>query len=249
MPQTPASRASKPRPRPAPVRRRTRGVATRQAKAPDALSAALASGAFATLVRYFAVDMERAPHIRALTRDTELNPRSVQMEIARMERLGLVRRDHVPDDRRVCVRAVPSHPAWPALRALVRAYATPEDVLKMTVAGVPGIAAAFVYGSLARGDATPESDCDFLVVTTPGLPLDAHQAVEQALAVQTGNASLVLGRELSVAVYSTETLRRKAVDHHGFVARVLAGKKLWVRGSKAELARLLIPSVRAETLA
>jgi len=197
-------------------------------------------------VRYFTVDPEKAPHIRALIRDTKLNPRSVQMEVARMEELGLVRREHVPDDRRVCVHAVRSHPAWPALRTLVRTYAAPEDVLKMTVAGVPGIAAAFVYGSMARGDATPESDCDFLVVTVPGLPLEAHQAVEQTLAVQTGNTSLALGRELSVAVYSTESMRRKAVDGHGFVARVLAGKKRWVRGSEAELARLLTPSHHAE---
>jgi predicted nucleotidyltransferase len=193
------------------------------------------------------VDPEKAPHIRALTRDTELNPRSVQMEIARMEKLGLVRREHVPDDRRVCVHVVASHPAWPALRALVRAYVAPEDILKVTVAGIPGIAAAFVYGSMARGDATPESDCDFLVVTIAGLSLEEHQAVEQALAVQTGNTSLALGRELSVAVYSAESMRRKAADRHGFLSRVLSGKRRWVCGSEAELARLLTQSHQAET--
>ena len=227
--------------RPTPRGRRARKLPTRGAKAPDALSAALASGAFATLVRYFTVRPEAAPHMRALIRETRLNSRSVQMEVARMETLGLVRREHATEDRRVSVRAVLGHPAWTALRTLVRTYAAPEDVLKMTVAGVPGIAAAFVYGSVARGDATPESDCDFMVVTAPGLSPDAHRDVEQALAVQTGSTSLALGRDLSVAVYSATSMQHKAASGHGFVARVLADKKRWVRGSDAEFAKLLRP--------
>jgi predicted nucleotidyltransferase len=207
-------------------------------KATDALSATLASGAFATLVRYFTVWPEAAPHMRALIRDTMLNPRSVQVEVARMEALGLVRRERGTEDRRVFVRAVSGHPAWIALRTLVRTYAAPEDVLRMMVAGMPGIAAAFVYGSVARGDAITESDCDFMVVTAPGLSAESYQEIEQALAVQTGSTSLALGRDLSVAVYSAETMQRKAASGHGFVTRVLADTKRWVRGSDADLADL-----------
>lgn len=218
---------------------RNRTRPTRGAKATDALSAALASGAFATLVRYFTVRPGGVPHVRALIRATELNPRSVQMEVTRMESLGLLRRERSPDSRKVVLRVNTTHPAWPALRTLVRTYATPEDVLRMTVAGIPGIAAAFVYGSVARGDATPESDCDFLVVTAPGLSPEALQSVEQALAVQTGSSSLALGRDLSVAVYSAEAIKRKMASGHGFIARIMADQKRWVRGSAADMATLL----------
>lgn len=156
-----------------------------------------------------------------------------------MEALGLVRRERGTEDRRVFVRAVIGHPAWMALRTLVRTFAAPEDVLQMLVAGMPDIAAAFVYGSVARGDAIAESDCDFMVVTAPGLSAESYQAVEQGLAVQTGSTSLALGRDLSVAVYSAETLQSKAARGHGFVVRVLADKKRWVRGSDAEFADLV----------
>lgn len=220
-------------------RRHARHRPTRGAKATDALSATLASGAFATLVRYFTVWPEAAPHMRALIRDTGLNPRSVQVEVARLEGLGLVRRERGTENRRVCVRAVLGHPAWTALRTLVRTFAQPEDVLKMMMAGMPGIAAAFVYGSVARGDATADSDCDLMVVIAPELSAASHHAIEQALAVQTGSTSLALGRDLSVAVYSAETLQRKAASGHGFVVRVLADTKRWVRGSDAEFADLV----------
>ncbi|MHB8837516.1 MAG: nucleotidyltransferase domain-containing protein [Gemmatimonadaceae bacterium] len=219
--------------------RRAKRRPTRQAKATDALSAALASGAFATLVRYFTVHPERVPHIRALMRETGLNARSMQIEIARMESLGLVRRERSTDDRRVGVRLVPDHPAWTALRTLVRVLAQPEDVLKMTVAGLPHVAAAFVYGSVASGDAAPESDCDFMVVTAPEATRDDQHAIEKALAVQTGETSRALGRELQVVVYSARELRTRAGAGRGFVPRVMEGAKRWVVGSEGVLASLI----------
>lgn len=164
-----------------------------------------------------------------------------------MEALGLVRRERSTDERRVGVRVVAVHPAWTALRTLVRVFAQPEDVLKMTVAGLPHIAAAFVYGSVASGEATPESDCDFMVVTDPEATRDERRAVEKALAVQTGDTSRALGRELQVVVYSAQELRRHAGTGRGFVPRVMEGAKRWVVGSADVLQSLIVVPRAAAT--
>lgn len=207
----------------------------RRAKPTDALSVALASGAFATLVRYFTVGPQKTPHLRALMRETGLGARSVQMELARMEQLGLVRQERATDGRQVVVHVVQLHPAWAPLRALVRTYADPEDVLKMTIAGLPHLAAAFIFGSVARGDARPESDCDFMVITDASATAEEYRAVKTALAVQAGESGLALGRELSVAVYSVQELQARVAAGHAFISRVLLGAKRWVRGSARDL--------------
>lgn len=211
-------------------------------KARDPLSLALASCAFATLVRYFTVAPERAPHMRALIRETELGVRSVQMELARMQSLGLIRQERTPDDRHVVIRAVQLHPAWTPLRALVRTLATPEDVLTMAIAGLPHIAGAFIFGSVARGDARTESDCDFMVITDAAATPEEHQRIKLEIGGRAGAAGDALGRELSLAIYSMDNVRTRVHAGQGFVTRVLAGAKRWVRGSADDLAvRLDLP--------
>lgn len=215
------------------------GVArtSRRAKSQDALSSALASGALATLVRYFTVAPERAPHLRALIRETGLGVRSVQRELARMESLGLVRQERSVDRHHVVVRALHLHPAWMPLRALVRTLAAPEDVLAMALAGVPHIAGAFIFGSVARGTARPDSDCDLMVVTdaTP----DEHERITAELQLRAGAAGDALGRELSLAMYSMDDLRLRLHAGQGFVTRVLSGSKRWVQGAPNDIATRL----------
>lgn len=212
----------------------------RRAKSADGLSSALASGAFATLVRYFTVAPERTPRLRALIRETGLGVRSVQMELARMESLGLVHVERSADSRHVVVRAQQLHPAWMPLRALVRALAAPEDVLTMALAGVPHVAGAFIFGSVARGTARADSDCDLMIVTDA--EPDEHERVVAELQRRAGAAGDALGRELSMVFYSLDELRKRFHQEHGFVTRVLAGSKRWVQGDAAELAmRLDLP--------
>jgi predicted nucleotidyltransferase len=230
---------SKSRARPPAARRRAHNSSTRRAKATDALSATLASGAFATLVRYFTVGPDKTPHLRALMRETGLGARSIQVELARMKQIGLVHEERTADGRRVTIRAVQTHPAWAPLRTLVRMYALPEDVLKMTIAGLPHIAAAFIFGSVARGTARPESDCDVMVVLADAATLEERRSVETALAVQIGETSLALGREVSVIVYTAEEMRARFLAGQGFMAAVVSGPKRWVSGTALALERLL----------
>jgi len=201
----------------------------RRPKAADALSTALASGAMARLVRYFAVNPEIRPHVRALQRATRLTPAALQTELDRFVTLGVL--DRRPDGGRVRYALREAAPAWPPLRELARALSTPADVLPYALAEVPGVDAAFVYGSHAQGTARPDSDVDVLLL---GRHIDGT-----ALYRHTLDAAALLDREVNV-VHVTPAELAVRVAAPGFWRRVLAGAKQWVVGSPAELDEALL---------
>lgn len=213
-----------------PGQRRASGP--RSAKRGDALSSILASGALARLVIDLAVHPEEAPHGRALQRRTGLTPRSLQTELARLEGLGIVQRR--PEGRLVRYALNEGSPRWRALRELVREMADPADVLRSALSDVPGVAAAFVFGSIARGDFREDSDVDVFILDD-GAP-------EDLLARRTLDAGVLLQREVSVVQMAAGELRRRVMAGSGFIRDVLRGPKLWLAGSAEEL-DAIVPDV------
>jgi predicted nucleotidyltransferase len=222
---------------PSGVRRRGHAAArhVRAAKATDLLSSALASGAFAKLVGYFTVRPEDAPHVRALMRGTGLGARSLQLELTRLERLGLVKRE-ATEDGRVRIRATARRAAWAPFRELVRAYADPVDLLRLALADVPGITAAFVFGAFARGTADDESDVDLFVLVEPMSDASAP-TLDRVLAQRTVEASVAIGREVNPFVVTASQFAERLAAGRGFYENVIAGPKRWVIGTPKNLAK------------
>jgi predicted nucleotidyltransferase len=207
-----------------PIRNRTRPH-IRSPKRKDALSATLASGALARVVIDFAVHPEDASHGRQIQRRTGLTPRSLQTELARLESLGVVRRR--PDGRLVRYELVDNNPRWRALRALVRELADPVDVVRNALADVPGIAAAFVFGSFARGDTREDSDVDVFIIDD-AVPHDQR-------ARRTIEAEILLGREVNVVEMTRDDVARRIKAGSSFIRNVFAGPKLWLAGDEGDL--------------
>ncbi|HYW07148.1 MAG TPA: nucleotidyltransferase domain-containing protein [Longimicrobium sp.] len=172
-----------------------------------------------------AVRPDEAPHGREIQRRTGLTPRSLQTELARLQNLGIVERR--PDGRRVRYALNELSPRWRALRNLVRELADPADVLRDALADVPGIAAAFVFGSMARGDFREDSDID-LFILDEGVPDDL-------LARRTLDVGVLLRREVNPVQMSAAELARRIATGSGFVRDVLRGSKLWVAGNEDAL--------------
>ena len=206
---------------------------TRAAKAADLLSSALASGALARLIGYFAVRPNDAPHLRALMRQTGLSARSIQLELERLERLGLAERE-VAIGGRVHIRAVHRGTAWAPFRDLVHAYADPAALLRFALADVRGIAAAFVFGSIARGTADGQSDVDLFVLADPA-PEGDLRMLERVVAQRTVEASLAIGREVHFVALTPARLAEKLANGRAFYENVVTGPKRWVLGSPVDL--------------
>lgn len=193
----------------------------------NALSRVLASSALAHLILYFVLHPDGVPHFRGLQRATGISSRSLQHELARLVELGMIQRER--DGRLVRCRRVADHPRWTVFRGLVREFAAPEELLRTALAEVPGIEAAFIYGSFARGDMHPESDVDVFAL---GDALK-HRDTRLVLAQGTLEAAILLDREVNVVRYTREKLEARRDD--GFLSAVLAGPKTWLVGDEAVL--------------
>jgi predicted nucleotidyltransferase len=205
-----------------PIRAQARA---RSRKRTDPLSATLASGALARVIIDFAVHPDDAAHGREIQRRTGLTPRSLQTELARLESLGVVRRRH--EGRLVRYELIQSNPRWSALRTLIRELADPVDVVRNALADVPGIAAAFVFGSFARGDTREDSDIDVFVIDD-AIP-------EEQLARRTIDAEILLGREVSVVQMTRDELAQRIESGSSFIDNVFRRPKLWLVGTEADV--------------
>lgn len=194
----------------------------------DSLATVLASRALAAVVIYFVLHPDAALHFRALQRVTGVSSRSLQHEMARLEALGLVRRER--DGRLVRYRAVADHPRWSVLREMVRQFAGPAELLRVALTDVPGLEAAFIFGSFARGDTHTESDVDVFALGD-ALNLDTRRALTQ----RTVEASILLDREVNVTRYTRDKLETRRTG--GFLSSVLAGPKQWLVGDETVLQR------------
>jgi predicted nucleotidyltransferase len=178
----------------------------------------------ARLLLFFAVHPDKAMHVRELFRRTGLGMASLQKELDRFRRLGLIEKTR--DGRRLLYRLNPASERWIAVRALVRKLADPAEVLREAFTGVPGVEAAFVFGSHARGDARQNSDVDVFVV--------ADELGSRAVQDPLSEAESLIGRDVDVITYSPARLRERLEGGNHFVDRVRREPKRWIAGDPGQ---------------
>lgn len=114
---------------------------------------------------------DEPPHVRSLATRTALPYSTVQREVDRLERAGVVRTTRIGGTR--VVHPDERYPFVSQLRALLLPAYGPTEVLADLLRGVAGIEEVFVHGSWARryeGDwgAAPR-DIDLLVIGSPSV--------------------------------------------------------------------------------
>ncbi len=125
-----------------------------------------------------------------LARSVNLAVSSVQREVERLSRSGLVESQRIGNVRRV--RADRSSPFFPDLRALIIKAFGPVPLLREAVETIPDVSEAYIFGSWARYAVYPREmqeppgDIDLLVVGTPDpdAVYRASSGVERELGVE-----------------------------------------------------------------
>ncbi len=199
----------------------------------DALELLGIAPAAARIVRYFLIRRSAEPHARELQRVLGLGGASLQRELERLLALGALERRR--DGRRVRYRVIDGSPVWQALTLLEGASRDPTELLRNAVVDVPGVLAAFIFGSTARGEHRDDSDIDLFVVEDADVD-------RRKLFAQLAEVELLAGREVDAVRYTTQSLRERLEDagHPAsrFVREALVGPKRWVAGGAAAIAAL-----------
>jgi DNA-binding transcriptional ArsR family regulator len=165
-------------------------------------------------------------HLRELVRQSGLSLGTVQQELRRLTRIGLVTARK--DGNRVYYQANQEHPLCDDLRNVVLKTNGLVNVLRQALEA-KDIELAFVFGSIAGGHAGPESDVDLMVITHLGLRRIAHLL---------SGIGEKLGREINPHVMAREEFSRRKRSGDHFVSSVLATPKLFAKGSEHELAAM-----------
>ncbi|MBI2973767.1 MAG: nucleotidyltransferase domain-containing protein [Armatimonadetes bacterium] len=193
---------------------------------PSILGELLTSATRERLLTLFLTHPTGEYYVRELHRRTGFSLRALQHELARLERLGLLvtRRQ----GREKYYRANERHPLFPDLKRIVYKTAGLGDVLREALAGIAGVGAAFIYGSVAKGGERVTSDIDLMVIGSPN-PDRLHDALKKA--------EKALGRDVNVVTMGTDEWKERRRTRDAFVYDLLRSEKILLIGNERTLRR------------
>jgi predicted nucleotidyltransferase len=170
---------------------------------------------------------ERALHVREIARRTATAAGTLNKELARLHRAGLLAREAVGNQVRYSANR--ESPIYQELSGILRKTVGLADVLAEALEpAADAIDVAFVFGSLARSSESPRSDVDVMLIGSI-----AFAEAVRLLAP----AGAALGREVNPKVYSAKEWRAAVTAKDPFVAEVLAQPKIFLIGIDEELER------------
>ncbi len=186
------------------------------------LAELLSSRARAEVFRLFFGLSDTPLHLREIQRRAGLSLGTMQQELRKLKRLGLL--SSRADGNRLSYQVNRGHPLYPEIHRLVLKTGGLADVLRSTLRD-PKIEWAFVFGSIARGEETPGSDVDLMVVGDLGL--------RGATNLLSGVADQI-GREINPHVLGRAELMKRKAARDPFLTRLLAEPKIFVVGDLRE---------------
>ncbi|RJX16889.1 MAG: toxin-antitoxin system toxin subunit [Desulforudis sp.] len=164
-------------------------------------------------------------HMRELARISGMAIGTVQTELKKLSRLGLVASRR--DGNRLYFRAQQAHPLYPDIRSLVLKTTGLADVLRQALSKSKRIQYAFIFGSFACHEQNAESDVDMMIIGELGL------REVTALLSEAGAANLI-SREINPFVLTAEEFRkRKAAGDH-FISQLIGSQKIFLVGNQDE---------------
>jgi DNA-binding transcriptional ArsR family regulator len=166
-------------------------------------------------------------HLREIARLTKTQPGTLRRELSLLTEAGVLESEQIGNQVRY--RANANCPIYGELRGILRKTTGIADILREALAPLRDrISLAFVHGSIAQGTERRASDIDLMIVGTVALE-DVVQALQ--------SAQQQLRREINPSVYRSAEFRRKAQEKGGFIARVVAGAKLFIAGNADDLGK------------
>ena len=191
------------------------------------IAAALFSDSQSRLLQWVFGQPERGFHLSELRRLTGLGSASLQRELNRLAKAGLVHSERVGNLRRFQANA--KSPVYRELVGLTRKTLGIEPMLRAALKPLTrNLQTAFVYGSVAKRQDTAASDIDLMLISDKLSYADVFAVLEEVGAR--------LGRPVNPTLMTRKDLAKHIAGDSAFVTRVLSQPKLWLIGSENALA-------------
>jgi predicted nucleotidyltransferase len=182
---------------------------------------ALFSDSQSRVFRWVFGQPERSYHLSELRRLTGLGSASLQRELNKLAKAGLVHSERVGNLR--TFRANAESPVYAELIGLTRKTFGVEPMLREALGPLaPKLDAAFIYGSVAKGTDTAKSDIDVMLV---GKNLLLSKVLELLVPLEAE-----LGRKINPTCLTPAEFKRRRRERDSFVNRVLAQPTLPLMG-------------------
>ena len=170
---------------------------------------------------------DHALHVREIARLTGTTAGTLNKELTRLHRAGLLTREVVGNQVRYS--ADRASRVYEELASILRKTVGLADVLaEALAAAAKTIDTAFVFGSIARSSESARSDVDVMLIGAIGFG-DAVRLLSPA--------GVALGREVNPKVYSAQQWRANVKAKDPFVCEVLSRPKIFLIGNDDALER------------
>jgi predicted nucleotidyltransferase len=164
-------------------------------------------------------------HYRQLETLLSCSRHSIQIELERLEKAGVLCSRKEGNIRFYWVNQ--GHPLYAPMKEIVFKTTGLADALKESLGPlVSKIKAAFIYGSVAKNVEDATSDIDVMVIGDVDLD-DLHRAI--------ASAEKLIDREVNVSVFDDADFRKQLKQKKAFVTDVVSGPKIFLLGGEDDL--------------
>lgn len=192
------------------------------------LKTLFSSSARIQLLRALLLDPGEGLYLRKLEAKTGFAPRTIQLELNRLTRAGILNR--TDSGNRAYYRINEGCPIIPELRSIFVKTVGVADVLRRALEpDRDRILAAFIYGSFASGEISPDSDVDVMLI---------GDIAFGEVVTRFRDPQAELGREVNPSVFDPEEFKRRIASRDHFTTAVMQGPKIFLLGGDDELRRL-----------
>lgn len=158
-------------------------------------------------------------HVRGLASALEEPAGTVARELGRLEKAGILsshpigNQKHYSMDERNAILV--------DLRSIFLKVSGAGAALRDTLATIPGIEIAFIFGSYADGQATASSDLDLMIVGSED---------EKVLAPTIAGIEGLLGRPINYVLFPRDEVEQRIGREGDFVHEVFTGRRILLKG-------------------
>ena len=172
------------------------------------------------LLGYYFTNPEAKHYVRELAAYLNVDPTNLSKELRRLEKEGIFISEKRGLQKYFSINK--NHALYEEFKSTVFKTVGVQGSLREIVNQFSEIKIAFIYGSYAKRDEKSTSDVDLIVVGSPD---------KKQLTAEIRKLEDKIAREINFNVYARDEFSKKRQEKGGFLAQVVKGKKIMLKGN------------------